>query len=224
MARSTNTEAVETRRRILHAAEQILHVQGVARTSLGDIATAVRVPRGAIYWHFANKAELFNAMCERVRLTLEATVKNAQEGQHAQRGKADNGTRKADRLGQLRSACLFAIDAVVRDAHARTVFDILFHKCEFVALDDPVWQHQRECFADGSANILRLLERACASGQLPIDLDADLAAVTLHAMLDGLINNWLFAPERFALGLQAPRLIDACFASLRTVPHYRRVV
>ncbi len=223
MARSTKTEAVETRRRILDAAEQIFHVLGVPRTSLGDIATAAQVSRGAIYWHFANKAELFNAMCERVRLPMEAIVEDAEEEQHAPRGQTNNATLKADPLGQLRSACLFAIDAIVHDAHARTVFDILFHKCEFVASDDPIWQRQRECFADGSANILRLLERACASGQLPIDLDADLAAVTLHAMLDGLINNWLFAPERFALGVHAPRLIDACFESLRTVPHYRRV-
>ncbi|MDP9108966.1 MAG: TetR family transcriptional regulator, partial [Pseudomonadota bacterium] len=105
MARSTKTEAVETRRRILDAAEQIFHVLGVPRTSLGDIATAAQVSRGAIYWHFANKAELFNAMYERVRLPMEAMVEDAEAEQDAQRGQANNGTLKADPLGQLRSAC-----------------------------------------------------------------------------------------------------------------------
>ena len=66
MARKTKEEARETRNRILDAAEQVFQRQGVSRTSLADIAGEARVTRGAIYWHFKNKADLYDAMIKRV--------------------------------------------------------------------------------------------------------------------------------------------------------------
>src|ERR1700694_2113664 len=74
MARNTKEEALETRSRILDAAEDVFHARGVSGTSLADIAAATGATRGAIYWHFKNKSDLFNAMCERVRLPLEAIM------------------------------------------------------------------------------------------------------------------------------------------------------
>ena len=71
MARRTKEEAEETRQSILDAAERLFHDQGVSRTSLADIASAAGVTRGAIYWHFENKVDLFQAMLERLHLPLE---------------------------------------------------------------------------------------------------------------------------------------------------------
>ena len=36
----------------------------MARTTLADIATLAGVTRGAIYWHFSNKADLVQAMLD----------------------------------------------------------------------------------------------------------------------------------------------------------------
>ena len=58
MPRKTKEEAQETRQRILDAAERVFQMQGVSRTSLAHIADAAGVTRGAIYWHFRNKADL----------------------------------------------------------------------------------------------------------------------------------------------------------------------
>ncbi|MGK9806601.1 TetR family transcriptional regulator, partial [Salmonella enterica subsp. enterica] len=43
MARRTKEEALETRHRILDAAEAVFHARGVARPSLADIAEATGV-------------------------------------------------------------------------------------------------------------------------------------------------------------------------------------
>lgn len=209
MARSTKQEAIETRDRILDAAQTVFHARGVSRTSLADVAHAAHVTRGAIYWHFANKADLFNAMCERVRLPMEAMVDET-------RGPADEAP-----LQQLRSACLFAIGQIVREPRTRQVFDILHHKCEFVDVDDAIWHRQHESFVKGMRNIERLLMLARDAGQLSADLDIHLAAVSLHAMLDGLINNWLFSPQSFALGAELERLLDACFEMIHSAPSLR---
>ena len=77
MARRTKEEAQETRHRILDTAERVFLKKGVARTSLADVADAAGVTRGAIYWHFKNKADLFEAMMDRVSLPMEAMVARA---------------------------------------------------------------------------------------------------------------------------------------------------
>ena len=71
MARRTKEEALATRDRILDTAELLFQQRGVSRTSLHDLATAAGVTRGAIYWHFQDKADVFNAMMSRVCLPLE---------------------------------------------------------------------------------------------------------------------------------------------------------
>ncbi|GAA4023989.1 TetR family transcriptional regulator [Actimicrobium antarcticum] len=209
MSRSTKEEALETRSRILDAAENIFHANGVTRTSLADVALAANVTRGAIYWHFKNKGDLFNAMCERVHLPMEAMIRKT----------ADHSER--DPLKLLRAAFLFAIREIVHNPHARKVFEVIFHKCELVDVDDPIWTRQHECFIGGMDNIERLLREACAMGQLPADLDTHLGAVSLHAMVDGLINNWLFSPQSFDLGGQVERFLDAGLDMMRNAASLR---
>lgn len=64
MARKTKQQAEETRQEILDAAIKTFSERGVSATSLADIAKAAGVTRGAIYWHFKNKVDLFQQACE----------------------------------------------------------------------------------------------------------------------------------------------------------------
>lgn len=210
MARSTKEEALETRNRILDAAENVFHAQGVGRTSLADVAQAANVTRGAIYWHFKNKSDLFDAMCERVRLPMEAMIEAAP------------GSDDPDPLGKLRDVGVFVLKEAARNPQSRKVFDILFHKCEFVDADDPLVMRQKECYLHGTKNVERLLRQAIVHKQLPADLDVRLAAVSLRASVDGLLNNWLFAPDSFNLAANAERLFDVTLDSLRHSPFLRK--
>ena len=74
MVRRTKEEAQRTRERILDTAEREFQRRGVSRTSLEEMARAAGVTRGAIYWHFKDKADLFNAMMKRVTLPLESEI------------------------------------------------------------------------------------------------------------------------------------------------------
>ena len=67
-------EAVATREALLDAAEREFRGKGVAHTTLADVAEAAGLTRGAIYWHFRDKAELFEAMCERAAMPMEAML------------------------------------------------------------------------------------------------------------------------------------------------------
>jgi len=53
--------AADKRRRLTAAAAQVLHEQGVERTTLADIARAADVPVGNVYYYFKTKDELVRA-------------------------------------------------------------------------------------------------------------------------------------------------------------------
>ena len=71
MARRTKMEAEQTREQIIDAAEELFLTRGVARATLEQIAQAAGVTRGAIYWHFRDKDDLFEAMQARAALPQE---------------------------------------------------------------------------------------------------------------------------------------------------------
>ncbi|MBU4603719.1 MAG: TetR family transcriptional regulator, partial [Proteobacteria bacterium] len=52
MARKTNEQAQETRRKILAGALNVFSEKGFSRSTLGDIAKRIGMTRGAVYWHF----------------------------------------------------------------------------------------------------------------------------------------------------------------------------
>lgn len=137
MARRTKEEALETRSRILDAAERVFYDRGVAHASLEDIASAAEVTRGAIYWHFKDKAELFDAMMQRVVLPVEDMLERA------------GCCAEAKPLELLRRATLDVLLRTARDPRMQRLFDIAYHKCEYVGDAAGVRERhiasQREC-------------------------------------------------------------------------------
>ncbi|MCK7498030.1 MAG: TetR family transcriptional regulator [Comamonadaceae bacterium] len=203
MVRRTKEEAEATRSRILDAAELTFQQRGVSGTSLEDIARSAGVTRGAIYWHFRDKADLFEAMMDRVVLPLESQLLSSGDPE------------VADPLEQLRAATLSALRATVSDAQARRVFEIALHKVEYVDELQAVRERRIACFDERVRRMQRGFERAQAEGQVRLALPPRTAALGLHALIDGLLNNWMLEPESFDLVACGEALVDAFFRGLR---------
>ena len=208
MARRTKEEARETRNRILDAAEQVFYGKGVSRTSLADIAAHAGVTRGAIYWHFANKGDLFTAMFDRVLLPLDELLEGDED--------------LADPLARLAEILKWCLLAASTDPQRRRVFDILFLKCEFVDEMGPVKARHQTNMEEGIGKIENDLRRAVAKGQLPANLDSRCAALFLHAFIGGFLRDSLMLPPSIDLAANVEPFIDACFDMLRTSPALRR--
>lgn len=58
--KKTKADALKTRQHLIETAITQFAARGVGNTTLNDIADAAQVTRGAIYWHFSNKTQLFN--------------------------------------------------------------------------------------------------------------------------------------------------------------------
>jgi TetR/AcrR family acrAB operon transcriptional repressor len=62
----TKEEAALTRQMLLDAALQVFNHKGYAQTTLEEIAKEAGVTRGALYWHFNNKFEMFQMVLQGV--------------------------------------------------------------------------------------------------------------------------------------------------------------
>jgi len=209
MARRTKEEALETRNRILDAAEHVFFEKGVSRSSLADIAQTAGVTRGAIYWHFENKGDLFTAMFDRVILPLDemkaATV----------------DPDEPDPLGRIKDLCVLCLRDTATDARRRRVFEILFLKCEFVEEMGPVMARHQGNMREGLVRIEEGLRNAISKGQLPADLDAPRATRVLHSFITGALRDMAILPDVFDVAHNADRHVEAMLDALRYSPALR---
>jgi AcrR family transcriptional regulator len=97
MVRRTKEQALETRNKILAAATAIFDRRSWKEVNLEDVAAAAGVTRGAIYWHFGGKDELFDAVCDATPLPSELI------------GEEVALAVGPDPLGKFREACLSAL-------------------------------------------------------------------------------------------------------------------
>jgi TetR/AcrR family acrAB operon transcriptional repressor len=204
VARRTKDEARETRNRILDAAERTFSGRGVSRTSLEDIAQAAGVTRGAVYWHFKDKRDLFAAMVDRVTLPMEAMVA------------ASSDESVADPLALLKACAVSALRRTATDPQCHRVFDVVTHKCEYLGemagVNNRISAIQKGC-VDRTEQAIR---NAIKRGQLPASVNPRLAAIGLDAMLSGLISNWLANPAYLPLERQAEAMIDLFLGGLKS--------
>ncbi len=202
MARRTKEDALATRSCLLDAAERLFQQQGVSGTSLQDIAAAAGASRGAVYWHFKDKADLFNAMMERVTLPMENALAQARSG------------ALSDPLPQLRAALVAALRRTATDPQTRRVFEVATQKVEYVDAMGKVRERHLAVRQQALLQIRQALQRSARLRGLRLPMPAQAAARGLHALVDGLIQNWLLDPQSFQLEGAGRQAIDAYLAGL----------
>lgn len=206
MVRRPKHEALATRNAILDAAEQVFQRHGVSRTSLQDIADAAGVTRGAIYWHFEDKADLFNAMMERAILPLEQLLE------------AEPPNAGGDLLAALEARWTEALHVTMHHEQTRRVFEIATHKVEYVAemhaVRDRHLLNRSQCLADVETD----LNQALQQGLIGAGISVHHAALGLHALMDGLIQNWMLDPAAFDLVEVGQGVLRAYLNGLRSAP------
>ena len=191
MARKTKQQALETRQHILDVAMRLFSQQGVSSTSLADIAQAAGVTRGAIYWHFKNKSELFSEIWE----LSESSISDLETEYRAK--------FPGDPLSVLREILVYVLEATVIEERRRLMMEIIFHKCEFVGEMAVVQQAQRNLCLESYDRIEQTLKDCMDAKLLPANLLTRRAAILMRGYISGIMENWLFAPQSFDLKKEA---------------------
>lgn len=185
-----------TRAALLATARRLFAAKGYADCGTEEVVMAAGVTRGALYYHFADKRALFEAVVEDVAREVLQAVEQA-------------ANRAGDPLQALLKGSGAFLDACLESGTRRIYL-----------IDAPAaigWQRWREIDAQHSMGALRLgveaaLKAAPAAKRLPAD--------ALTHMLSGAINEaalWLAAaPDekaaRKAVDQSLKRLLEGLFA------------
>lgn len=202
MARKPKAEAAATREALLVAAEEMFFANGVARTSLEQIARHAGLTRGAVYWHFKNKGDLFMALVDQVRMPFQSLTEEVI--------KADDSLSP---LETIRLACHAGLVRLEQPSYQR-ILSILLHRCEVFSDINPMEMQEEignECFDQ----MLHVFEQAHAQHQLRPNLTPRMATLALQSALGGLFHDWLRNPGAFPIRTQGGELIDTLIMLMR---------
>ena len=201
MVRKTKVDAAITRQRIICAAREVFLQKGVSRTSLEHIASHAGVTRGAVYWHFANKAELFYAMREEVYLPLIDRMDGALLGN-------SDGSDIAP-LERIRNHLQVTIQMLDQNQTMRETYEVIMAKCEYVDEFADVLKSILNNCNSLVHNMEQTYAKAQALGHVGTQLSAAELALDTHLFFSGLLHMWVKDTEGTLFRDRALQLIDA---------------
>jgi AcrR family transcriptional regulator len=190
MAQATNNS--ETRRQILRAALKHFANGGYAATSVQQIVGAAKVSKPALYYHFRDKAALF-----------EALVNEAHDGRF--RVVQEAVTRAKDLPGQLREVLVALFDYFSRN---RELTRIAFSTA-YAAPGElpPGLNHLQKC-KRSLEFIHALIKRAQAAGELSDRFDSWELAYGFYGQTNFYITAHLLMPAFRANRKAAERVVE----------------
>lgn len=197
MVRKTKEDAEITRQRIIVAARELFSKNGVSKTSLEKIAKHAGVTRGAVYWHFENKAELFHTMREQVFLPLIDRIDHTLLASESEKNP----------LSRIENFLISNIQALDENQAMRQTYEIFMTKCEYVDELAPVLQQ----ILNNCSDIVRKIEQVYQEAHdqaltNPNHVPADLAMDT-HLFFSGLLHMWVKDTDGNRFRNQAQALI-----------------
>ncbi|MDD2832983.1 MAG: TetR family transcriptional regulator [Methylotenera sp.] len=200
MVRKTKEDAELTKRRIMDAARAVFLRRGVSRSTLEHIATEANVTRGAVYWHFKNKTDIFHAIREQVFLPLFDKVDDVLS-------KVPESAN--DPLSQIEASLCQTIHDLDASQAQREVYEIIMIKCEYVDEFAAVL-HQ---ILDNCSSLVEKYEvayqRAHAQNLIGPKLSAHALAVDTHLFFGGLLHMWIKDSNGTQFRHQAIEMIKA---------------
>ena len=185
MARRTKAEADETRTKLLDAAEEVFFEKGVSRTSLGDIALRAGATRGAVYWHFKDKVDVFSSMLARICMPFDEIC--------------DDKYDELPPLERIRRSMLTVFESMDGDDRRRKIFETALFKMEYVGELEDVREGHVESARLSQEKFARDLVLAAQEQSLQLAVSPQQAALGLHSLFVGLIHGWVLNEGSFPL-------------------------
>ncbi|UOO87067.1 TetR family transcriptional regulator [Neisseria arctica] len=195
---------MKTREHLLLAALDTFYSRGVARASLNEIAQAAGVTRGALYWHFKNKEDLFDALFQHI--CNDFNTKTA----------TDINNISADAWQGLRYTLINLFEQMQSNVIHQKFISILYLKCEHTeenqAIVNLMHRYNQLFWHD---QLYASLQQCIDQGKLPANLNIEAAAIYLKSLCSGLMRILLTDTSKLDTTLLIPAMIDTALQSLK---------
>ncbi len=183
MPRRTKQEAEKTRAALLRAAEQVFYEKGVVSASLHEIARMAGVTRGAVYWHFKDKAEILRTLADDIYFPHEDLLSRM------------GATDMDDPLGALHAEVCASLNALTNDPRRRRLLTVLTQRCEYIEEMEKMIRRNNECRDRMKERLQVIFEQARRKGLLSSVWTAQTAMQALQSMIMGFIYNEMDWPK-----------------------------
>ena len=185
--RKTKLEAEQTREAILDAAEHVFYEHGVTGASLEEVARLAGVTRGAVYWHFESKLQIFLAITQRCILPHDEALRQMEQSTHP------------DKLQALEQCVASTFATFGQDEAARIRMTVTLLRCDYVGEMAPALRSHAALVETISRQFVRYF-----NDNLVPDVDgagwrAEVVAKAFTSMLHGTLMLWLRRPDQFEL-------------------------
>lgn len=193
--RRTKEEAAQTRQDLLAAALTVFSQKGYEAARLEDIAEIAGVTRGAIYFHFDNKAGLFMALVQ------DASALGAKA--------IDQAVKGGGSFAEITKRILVnTLSLLEEDRRFREVMALSLSVRESSPELADFSRRRSEEALSLVENISGFFQMGISQGDLRADLDPSTMARALLAYQNGLAMLWLANPDAFSVKESAAAFAD----------------
>ena len=190
-----------TRDAILGAAARVFARKGYAGATLDDVGAEAGMTKGAVYWHFANKAELFHAL-----------VKSRTDQQlHGMPERVEAALAMTDARDGLARILALQLSAVKSEPDFPRLFLEFIAESRDPAIREPVAQLYRQSHSITS----ELTQNLKRQGRLSEKAEPEAFAVLWGAILDGLSLLSLVDPDRVDPENLAPQIAELIWNGMK---------
>lgn len=192
-ARDAERTKPETRQRILDSARHIFAEHGYAAANLDSIAAKAGMTKGAVYWHFSSKQDLFFGLLQSELEQMQALL--PREARHLTETDSD----PADTAARMLRSRFPVQGSDVGSAY-------LFFEFLTASRDPEVKQQLQAAYTRiwdlAEAHIVQLQQE----GIIAPDVPSENLAIMLQSLIHGILASWIIDPNRIEFDRIVPSI------------------
>lgn len=174
MVRKTKEDTEQTRMAIMESALQTFYDKGFSRTTFDEIAKRINLTKGAVYWHFRNKADIIAAIIK------ERIPQNSTD------------ISKILTVDELKSSIIKRAENIEKDKKVKDFLFFMLYRMEWSeAVLDNVWAQIGDLCELPDKNLYDILCNLQKNGQIKKDANITILSEILICFMRGCINKYV---------------------------------
>jgi TetR/AcrR family acrAB operon transcriptional repressor len=199
--RRTKEEAGETKQKIIDAAVTLFETKGYNATRIEDIAEKTGMTRGAVYWHFKNKDELYTYIFEMFERRLDLLITESRRETRSPLG----------RLRWLMVKIITRSDLLVGIRQLRVITTTTLSQNKVPEMH----QRAKKIFGKYMRTIERVIQDGIAAGEVKGCVDVGNAALMLAVFVTGAVGAHLDELKLASSQWDADSIVDLVLNGIR---------